>query len=84
MTAAAGSLSPRYASLFPPTMVMAGDSDQVVDYRQAQRLHGMVPGSQLDIYRGGSHMIHYLDPARFVRGIDSAHHMISAGTAERI
>ena len=66
MTTAAAALSPRYGSLFPPTVIMAGDADKIVSYRQAQRLHGEVAGSHLDIWPGASHMIHHLDPGRFV------------------
>ena len=40
MIAAAERLSGRYGSLFPPTAILAGDADEIVSYRQAQRLHG--------------------------------------------
>jgi pimeloyl-ACP methyl ester carboxylesterase len=83
MTAAAEFLSHRYGSLFPPTVVMAGDADKIVDYGQAQRLHGEVAGSRLEVFNGGSHMIHYLDPERFVQGIEAAREM-ATGTSERI
>ncbi len=79
MTAAAEALSGRYRSLFPPVVIIAGDADEIVSYRQAQRLHGEVPGSRLDILRGGSHMVHHIDPQRFMRGIEaSAEHLSSA------
>ena len=42
MIAAAEMLSGRYGSLFPPTAILAGDADEIVSYRQAQRLHGEV------------------------------------------
>lgn len=70
MRAAAEMLSHHYRSLFPPTAILAGDCDQVVSYRQAQRLHGDVAGSTLDIFKGGSHMLHHLDPARVVFAIN--------------
>ena len=38
MTPAAAALSPRYGSLFPPTVIMAGNADKIVSHRQAQRL----------------------------------------------
>jgi pimeloyl-ACP methyl ester carboxylesterase len=72
MVAAAEALCLRYRTLFPPTVIMAGDADEVVSYRQAQRLHGEVAGSRLDILRGGCHMIHHIDPKRFMRGIEAA------------
>lgn len=71
MTTAAERLSARYRSLFPPTAVLAGDADQIVSYRQAQRLHGEVAGSRLDILPGGSHMVHHIAPERVVRAIDA-------------
>jgi pimeloyl-ACP methyl ester carboxylesterase len=56
---------------FPPTAVLAGDVDEVVSHRQAQRLHGDVAGSHLDILSGGSHMVHHIAPERVVRAIDA-------------
>ena len=71
MVPAAERLSFRYRSLFPPTAILAGDADQIVNYRQAQRLHGDVAGSRLDILPGGSHMVHHIAPERVVRAIDA-------------
>jgi pimeloyl-ACP methyl ester carboxylesterase len=70
MIAAAEALSERYRSLFPPTAILAGDADEIVSYRQAQRLHGDVAGSRLDILRGGSHMVHHIAPERVVGALD--------------
>ena len=81
MTTAAAALSPRYSSLFPPTVIMAGDADKIVSYRQAQRLHAEVPSSHIDIWPGASHMIHHLDPDRFVRGIEIAAAHANVGVA---
>ena len=76
MIAAAGQLSPRYATLRCPTVIMGGDADRIVDIgRQAKRLHGAIPGSRLDVLPGAGHMIHHLDPGRMVRAID----LIAAG-----
>ena len=41
-----------------------------MSYRQAQRLHGEVAGSRLEILRGGSHMVHHIAPERIVHAID--------------
>jgi pimeloyl-ACP methyl ester carboxylesterase len=70
MRAAAEMLSHHYRSLFPPTAILAGDADEIVSYRQAQRLQGDLAGSTLDIFKGGSHMLHHLDPARVVFAIN--------------
>ena len=71
MIAAAEQLSPRYAALRCPTVIMGGDADRIVDNgRQAKRLHGTIPGSRLDVLPGAGHMIHHLDPVRMVRAID--------------
>ena len=84
MTSAAAQLSSRYGSLFAPAVIMAGDADEIVSFRQAQRLHGDLPGSHLDIFRGGSHMVHHLDPLRFVRGIDRAAELSGTERHEQI
>ena len=61
MITAAGQLSPRYAALTCPTVIMAGDFDRIVDIgRQAKRLHGAIPGSRLDVLPDAGHMIHHL------------------------
>jgi pimeloyl-ACP methyl ester carboxylesterase len=71
MITAAQQLSPRYRTIACPTVMMAGDADRIVNVeRQAQRLHGAIPGSRLDVLNGAGHMIHHLDPARMVRAID--------------
>jgi pimeloyl-ACP methyl ester carboxylesterase len=70
MIAAADMLKDRYRSLFPPTAILAGDADEIVSFRQAQRLHGEVAGSRLDVLRGGSHMVHHIAPERVVRAIE--------------
>jgi pimeloyl-ACP methyl ester carboxylesterase len=71
MIAAAGSLSGRYGSLFPPTAILAGDADKIVSHRQAQRLHSEVAGSHLDVLPGGSHMVHHIAPERVILAIDA-------------
>jgi hypothetical protein len=71
MISAARNLSERYRSLFPPTPVLAGDADEIVSFRQVQRLHGDVAGSRLEILRGGSHMVHHIAPERVVRAIEA-------------
>lgn len=71
LTTATDRLSGRYRSLFPPTAVLAGDADEIISYRQAQRLHGDVGGSRLDILPGGSHMVHHIAPERVVHAIDA-------------
>ncbi|MFZ0851029.1 MAG: alpha/beta hydrolase [Hyphomicrobiaceae bacterium] len=71
MISAAQQLSPRYGTITCPTVVMAGDADRIVNIeRQAQRLHGAIPGSRLDVLNGAGHMIHHADPGRLVRAID--------------
>lgn len=71
MISAAERLSTRYRSLFPPTAILAGDADKIVNYRQAQKLHGEIAGSRLGILRGGSHMVHHIAPQCVVGAIDT-------------
>lgn len=71
MLAAADELSARYRSLTVPTAILAGDGDEIVSYRQAQRLHGDVAGSWIDILPGGSHMVHHIAPERVMRAVET-------------
>jgi hypothetical protein len=50
-------------------MALAGAA--VLANRQAQRLHGDVAGSRLDILVVGSHMVHHIAPERVVGAINS-------------
>jgi pimeloyl-ACP methyl ester carboxylesterase len=71
MIAAAQQLSPRYRTITCPTVIMAGDADRIINIeRQAQKLHGAIPGSRLDVLPDAGHMIHHVDPQRMVRAID--------------
>ena len=42
--------------LRPPTLVLSGDADDIVPLANAHLLHSLIPGSKLEIVRGGGHM----------------------------
>jgi pimeloyl-ACP methyl ester carboxylesterase len=71
MIAAAEELSPHYPSLLTPTVILAGDADEIVNHQQAQRLHADVAESRLEVLPGRSHMVHHSSPERVVAAIDS-------------
>ncbi len=71
MISSAKALSGRYRELSCPVSILAGDSDEIVDFEsQAVRLYNELPSSTLDVFRGGGHMIHHLDPARVARAVE--------------
>jgi pimeloyl-ACP methyl ester carboxylesterase len=71
MISAAEQLCSNYSGLRCPTVIMAGDADQIVDMEEhAQRLHGAIPGSRLDVLHGAGHMLHHVDPGRIIGAID--------------
>ncbi|MFC7514764.1 alpha/beta fold hydrolase [Herbaspirillum sp. GCM10030257] len=73
MIPAALSLRKRYHELTIPVVIMAGDSDKIVDtHVQSEQLHGELPHSTLHITRQGGHMIHHLAPEEVLAGIDQA------------
>ena len=44
-----------YSNITAPTLVMAGDSDTVVDMNQAEYWARTIPGAQLQVIKGGGH-----------------------------
>jgi pimeloyl-ACP methyl ester carboxylesterase len=59
MVPSAMSLQAHYGALSLPVAIMAGDGDKIVSDRLAQRLHGAIPGSTLQIIPGVGHMVHH-------------------------
>ncbi|MFC7406355.1 alpha/beta fold hydrolase [Georgenia alba] len=51
------------AGLTVPTLLVAGDRDDLVPVPAVERLHRAVPGSRLEILPGVGHLIHYERPA---------------------
>jgi len=71
MIPAAAAQSRRYGSLALPIAIVAGTDDQMVDFeRQARRLHGALPHSELHVVACGGHMIHHIAPDRIVAAVN--------------
>lgn len=51
-----------FSEYAPPTLIIWGDSDQVIPVDAAYALKSMIPGSQLVVVRGGGHTVHYTNP----------------------
>lgn len=72
---AARRLSPRYGEIRVPTVIMAGDSDQVVDpVAHAVRLHQQIRHSSLRVVPEAGHMLHHVAPAEVMEAIALAAH----------
>lgn len=56
----------RAAQIAAPTLIVHGSEDRVVDARNAQLLGEMIPGSKVEIVRGG-HLFFWEDPERAAR-----------------
>jgi len=69
MVPGATGLSAHYGELSMPVAIVAGDGDIVVRKRQAERLHGAVPGSSLEIVEGSGHMVHHVATDRVVEAV---------------
>ena len=54
-----------------PTLVMAGDDDQVVPPVNAQFLHTSIPGSRLKLFAGGGHLFMLSHLAEFAATLDA-------------
>jgi pimeloyl-ACP methyl ester carboxylesterase len=66
-------LQKRYAELKMPVFIMAGADDRMVKTQhQSERLHDVLPHSELRVVPGIGHMIHHLVPDQVMEMIDAA------------
>jgi pimeloyl-ACP methyl ester carboxylesterase len=73
MAREAATMRDRYGELHLPVMIMAGSDDQVVDVgRHAVRLHQQIPHSELRLFPGAGHMVHYAVPEQVAEMIEAA------------
>lgn len=60
----AAALSRRYRDVLVPTVIVAGESDHLVDpHRQAIRLHHAIPHSAIRLLPRTGHMVHHARPS---------------------
>ena len=53
-----------------PTLILAGDEDQVVPAWNAQFLHALIPDSRLRLIEGGGHLFMLSHPREFVAELE--------------
>jgi pimeloyl-ACP methyl ester carboxylesterase len=56
-----------------PVVIMAGEGDQVVFKRRAERLAAAIEGSTLCIIPGGGHMVHHQVPQEVAEAVEAVH-----------
>jgi hypothetical protein len=49
-----------------PTLIIWGDSDDIIPIEHAHQAHAAMPGSRLEIFQGVGHFPHVEAPQRFV------------------
>lgn len=73
MIPAAMDLQNHYAEVTAPTVIVAGDADEIVDtHRQSERLQDDLPNSVFMALPGVGHMVQHLDPDAVVQAVDGA------------
>ena len=71
MVPSAASLADRYGDVDLPVAILAGDSDEIVDFeRQSVALARAVPGARLTVLPGLGHMIQYFAQDEIVAAVD--------------
>jgi pimeloyl-ACP methyl ester carboxylesterase len=65
-------LAPRYPALAVPLVIVVGDGDQVVPPLTSERLHRLVPGSELVRVPGAGHLPQFTDPDAVLAAVDRA------------
>lgn len=63
-------MAKRYAELTMPVAIVGGDSDRLVDYGQAERMHTAIPQSSLRRAEGVGHMVHWIMPELVMAAVD--------------
>ena len=71
MAGSAGTSLPLLPRLRPPTLILAGDADPIIPLVNARIMHGLIPGSQLHIYRGG-HLELAADAERLAAAVEAS------------
>lgn len=78
----AAALAGRYRDLRPPTAIVAGSGDRIVDFeRHSARLHRTVPGSTLRTLPRTGHMVHHSAPEQVASIIREMVRATQAGAA---
>jgi len=77
-------LEPLYPSFKVPLVIVAGEQDSAVPAASSERLHGLVPGSELVVVPGCGHMPQFTAPDAVVAAIDHAAELagLPAGAVE--
>ena len=56
----------RLPGLVPPTLILHGTADVVVDPENASLLDSLIPDARLELFPGGGHLFFWEEPERFV------------------
>ena len=64
-------LSGRYVSIDVPTVVMAGEEDEIVSPSQARQLGIVMPNATLVTVPGAGHMIHQTNPGEIAAALET-------------
>ncbi len=68
LTAAVGfNAEPKLETIKAPTLVLSGDSDAIVPIQNSRNLASKIPGAELSIVEGGSHLFFIEHPEEFNR-----------------
>lgn len=65
-------LRPRYPGLVPPLVILVGAQDRIVPGAVSERLHALVPGSELVRVPGAGHMPQFTAPDAVAAAVDRA------------
>jgi pimeloyl-ACP methyl ester carboxylesterase len=64
-----------------PTLLVWGDRDGYATREAQDRLMAAIPGARLVVYEGGGHAVHWEEPERFARDLETWIDGIPVGTA---
>jgi pimeloyl-ACP methyl ester carboxylesterase len=73
-------LRPRYPGLVPPLVILVGAQDRIVPVAVSERLHTLVPGSELVRVPGAGHMPQFTAPDAVVAAVDRAAELAGAAS----
>ena len=73
--------APRAAGLSVPTLMIVGEEDLIFPPHVVRALHGVVPGSRLEVVAGAAHSTHFEQPEKFNRLVGEFFAGVQAGKA---
>jgi pimeloyl-ACP methyl ester carboxylesterase len=59
----------RLRTLTIPTLILAGKQDRIIPPQNSERLHAIIPNSQIRVFKDAGHHLHIEEPDAFNQAV---------------